>query len=1252
MAGYAQPVKSSETASSAFHSSLGRRKARRGPSRYVMAEALEVRRLLTSVPTLANDQPGDGWAEISADGVGQSFLAISDNRLTTVSLYVADRGPTVAPGDNSITISIHQYPWVDDTRMDVEATVTVADGFSGWISLDAANLTLRKGEAYTIVATNDTSRWIIGTSQNRYAGGALLAGDTVFPANDALFRVQWQPNTITPEIDNSRIGVYGWNAAIPVDTPIAQTFTAISNNRMDTVAISLADMNLWLAPNDHSVTVTLYQGAGTSGEVLSRLDYASLTDGFHGTVELSFSDVTLCEGSTYTIAVSNDNVRWGVAGFGNTYAGGTDMALASPIPLQDMSFRIRWQPDTSTPILANDQDPTVRLTANFADPEGQSFVAISNNPLSSASLFIADLNPSAGPGDYSVTLSLYEGAGVTGRLLGSRSYTGLYDGFRDWATVDFSSVTLVKGQTYTLTVGNENGRWAMLGTSNHYAGGIFTSSFLTDSMHDPYFRVQWQDDTTTPVIGNEQYNLFTDTTTPIKAFSPLGQTFTAISNNRLSSVSLYLADMNAPAAPADHSVTISLYEGTGTTRLLGTRDYTALTDGYVGRVDVSFNTVTLVAGRTYTIAVSNDTARWGLISTTNRYAGGTAWTSGAAEPGADAAFRVQWQPDSTIPRVTNDVNGGPPALLVPIQASAPFGQSFTAISNNRLSTASFRVVDMNASAGPGDDSVTISLYEGVGTGGQIVRSRESAPLPNGFDGYTTVDFSDVTLVAGRTYTLVANNDTPRWSIVRTDNQYAGGDAVISGLSTVGDLMFRIDWDQDPATAPSDIQLSNDRIPENQPPGTAVGTLTTIDSDLGDTFTYTLVSGDGSADNAMFRIVGDQLQTNATLDYEITPMCHIRVRSTDSGGLWVEKTFIIKVIDVAEMAPMFKSIDSDTGSSGSDQITSDQTLLIKGVSEPLMTITIYRDGTTAGTTTADLAGMWTFDDSASKLAEGSHTYKATASDSLGSSTMSSTPFVVTIDTAAPVVTAVYVRGTTWNTNYLSFLQDKLSGSSATYGYAVPVGSGDMQLQTLPWRNLNQISVAFSEDVSVSQAQFAIVGSVGSYSVSGFSYNAADHVATWSLSAAMGPDKLYVALPGSGSAPVTDLAGNVLDGEWTNPSSYSQVGSTSSFPSGNGSAGGDFAFRFDVLPGDSTGGSLGKVNVADVAQTKSRSTLAVSSSSYRSDFDGNNLINVADVAYVKSKSSIYSLPVDPPVLPVFGSMFSQVSLLQKGRSLTLW
>jgi len=498
-------------------------------------------------------------------------------------------------------------------------------------------------------------------------------------------------------------------------------------------------------------------------------------------------------------------------------------------------------------------------------------------------------------------------------------------------------------------------------------------------------------------------------------------------------------------------------------------------------------------------------------------------------------------------------------------------------------------------------------------------------------------------------------------------------------------------------------------------------LGTVDPDAGNTFTYSLVSGTGSTDNTSFTISGSTLQTAAIFDFEAKSSYSIRVRTTDQGGLWFEKTFTIGVLNVAEVVPGITGISTDTGGSASDGITSDPTLLINGTSEPGMTITIYRGGVLAGTTSANGSGNWTFDYTGTSLGDGSYSFTATAGDGLGNTTAASAPYAVTIDTAAPVttpsfggtagtggwytssvtvtlnesdaisgvaqtnysldggstwqaysspfvvsaqgstsvqfystdvagnvqatqtqtfkvdslaptVTGVYVRGSAWSSGFLSFLAANLGSSSSTYGFAIPVGSGSTQLQTLPWRNLNQISVAFSEDVSVAQAQFAIAGSVGSYSVSGFAYNPADHVATWSLSEVMGPDKLYIALPGTGTSPLADAAGNIMDGEWSNPSSYSDVGASDTFPSGNGTAGGDFVFRMDVLPGDSTGGSLGKVNVADINQTKSHSSLPETASSYRSDFDGNNLVNVADINYVKSKSSIYSLPADPPVLPV--------------------
>ena len=448
-------------------------------------------------------------------------------------------------------------------------------------------------------------------------------------------------------------------------------------------------------------------------------------------------------------------------------------------------------------------------------------------------------------------------------------------------------------------------------------------------------------------------------------------------------------------------------------------------------------------------------------------------------------------------------------------------------------------------------------------------------------------------------------------------------------------------------APTDTTLSPGSIAENRSVGTTVGTFSTVDPDAGDTFTYLLVSGVGDTDNSSFTISGNSLRTAAVFDFETQSTYSIRVRTTDAAGLFFGKIFTITVTyvapnrtptdialsasSIAENQPVgtavgaLSSTDPDTGNTFTYSLVSG-------------TGSTDNSSFTISGNTLQTAAMFDYE------AKSSYSIRLRTTDQGGLSFEKTFTISVTdVDEIAPTVTAVYVKGSTWTSGFLSFLAGNVANCSSTYGFAIPVGSGSAQLQTLPWRNINRISVAFSEDVSVSQAQFAIAGSVGSYSVSGFAYNVTDHVATWSLSAVIGPDKLYIALPGSGATPVTDTAGNALDGEWTNPSSFTDVSATSTFPSGNGVAGGDFAFRFDVLPGDSTGGSLGKVNVADVAQTKSRSSLPETAVNYRSDVDGNNILNVADVAFVKSKSTIYSLPVNPPVLPIFGPVFSSVSLL---------
>jgi hypothetical protein len=94
--------------------------------------------------------------------------------------------------------------------------------------------------------------------------------------------------------------------------------------------------------------------------------------------------------------------------------------------------------------------------------------------------------------------------------------------------------------------------------------------------------------------------------------------------------------------------------------------------------------------------------------------------------------------------------------------------------------------------------------------------------------------------------------------------------------------------------PTDITLSNSSVDENQPAGTNVGTLSSIDQDSGDTFTYTLVTGTGDTDNAKFQISGSALQTNETFDFETKSSYTIRVKSDDGHGGTFEKQLTISV----------------------------------------------------------------------------------------------------------------------------------------------------------------------------------------------------------------------------------------------------------------------------------------------------------------------------------------------------------------------
>ncbi|MGC6427699.1 MAG: lamin tail domain-containing protein [Akkermansiaceae bacterium] len=97
--------------------------------------------------------------------------------------------------------------------------------------------------------------------------------------------------------------------------------------------------------------------------------------------------------------------------------------------------------------------------------------------------------------------------------------------------------------------------------------------------------------------------------------------------------------------------------------------------------------------------------------------------------------------------------------------------------------------------------------------------------------------------------------------------------------------------------PTGLALSNTVVASTAPIGTTVGILTTIDPTPGDSFTYTLVTGDGSSDNALFEIIGSTLRTDRDLSaFPGGTTLQARVRTTDAAAGFFEQAFLIEVVN--------------------------------------------------------------------------------------------------------------------------------------------------------------------------------------------------------------------------------------------------------------------------------------------------------------------------------------------------------------------
>jgi hypothetical protein len=189
-------------------------------------------------------------------------------------------------------------------------------------------------------------------------------------------------------------------------------------------------------------------------------------------------------------------------------------------------------------------------------------------------------------------------------------------------------------------------------------------------------------------------------------------------------------------------------------------------------------------------------------------------------------------------------------------------------------------------------------------------------------------------------------------------------------------------------------------------------------------------------------------------------------------------------------------------------------------------------------------------------------------------------VFTIDKTAPAVTQVLVH---WGTSQVFDVT------------TLPLVDGSPR--TLPWFNVSQIDVVFSEDV-VGATPSNLTLTATTASASGFSYTSSTHTATWSTLGLTpsGIDRIILFVNGSSPNGVHDASGNFL-------------------------AGGNFTRTYFTLPGDFNGD--GTVTINDAVGVRDQIGQPINPSNIWADMDGDGDIDVTD--YNLSRSRIRTTKV---------------------------
>lgn len=150
---------------------------------------------------------------------------------------------------------------------------------------------------------------------------------------------------------------------------LGQSFVAVDDS-LHAIGVLVRDLNPGHAPDDHDLTIELYEGAGFGGTLIDSATVNDIPDSYDGDVRFLFpGGIALTVGAVYTFSIIDDTPRWGLRMSLDSYADGNAWLFGKPDPSLDVRFQVVEDAVTDLPCTVTLNDLR-KLIPCMSGPDG------------------------------------------------------------------------------------------------------------------------------------------------------------------------------------------------------------------------------------------------------------------------------------------------------------------------------------------------------------------------------------------------------------------------------------------------------------------------------------------------------------------------------------------------------------------------------------------------------------------------------------------------------------------------------------------------------------------------------------------------------------------------------------------------------------------------------------------------------------------------------------------------------------------